>query len=67
MKKMWSCIRFTIIFTFLFVNLTGFSSASFTEWMSFGKEIKKDVGVNDMPPQWQLDLLEFVSCGRAET
>ena len=64
MKRLGKYIRIALIFSVLFVNVTGFSSAAFLDWMSSGKSVIEDVDANDMPPQWQQDILEFISCGR---
>lgn len=66
MEKMFEGLRILLIAFVLFVNITGFSSAAFLNWMTAGDDLAKEVKANDMPPEWQQDLLKLISCGRID-
>lgn len=66
MEKVFSYVRIALITAVLFVNITGFSSAAFLNWVTadgFTKEVKVDDGPIYWD-EWQNGFLEFVSCGR---
>ena len=66
MKKMIHYAKIIFLSYVLLINVTGFSSAAFFDWINSEGDVSRHVGVNDMPPQWEQDLLEFISCGRIE-
>ena len=62
MSRIGKWFRITFLFLFLFINITGFSSAEFLHWMTSDTDMADDIGVNDMPPQWQQDILDLLHC-----